>query len=129
MPDATVWIVNFAGHDHTTAEEFGRLDFLTRGYVSMGSLDRLFYTVTEAVEHTKPDDYLLLSGLIALNAIAASVWLQHHGKIKLLLWDQKLRKYRVLPYSKDQIDILFEKLLIRPVDVPIDSQEERRKNV
>lgn len=128
MPDPTVWIVNFAGHDHTSAEEFGRLDFLTRGYVSMGSLDRLFYSVTEAVENTHPDDYLLLSGLIALNAIAASVWLQRHGRIKLLLWDQKLRKYRVLPYSKDQIDILFEKLLVREVDVQIDSLEERRKD-
>jgi len=112
MPDSTVWIVNYAGHDHSTAEEFGKLDFLTRGYVSMGSLDRLFYTVTEAIEKTSPDDYLLLSGLIALNALAASIWLQRHRKVKMLLWDQKLGKYRELSYSKNQIDQLFEKLLI-----------------
>ena len=121
MPDSTVWIVNYAGHDHSTAEEFGKLDFLTRGYVSMGSLDRLFYTVTEAIERTSPEDYLLLSGLIALNALASSIWLQRHGKVKMLLWDQKLSKYRELSYSKNQIDQLFEKLLISDSDRPIDS--------
>lgn len=128
MPESTVWIVNYAGHDHSTAEEFGQLDFLTRGYVSMGSLDRLFYTVTEAIEKTSADDYLLLSGLIALNALATSIWLQRHGKVQLLLWDQKLGKYRLLSYSKNQIDQLFEKLLIVNVDVPIHSLEERRND-
>lgn len=119
MSESTVWIVNYAGHDHSTAEEFGELDFLTRGYVSMGSLDRLFYTVTEAIEKTKKEDYLLLSGLIVLNALATAVWLQRHGKVKLLLWDQKLGKYRLLSFSQNQIDQLFEKLLVNEVDVPL----------
>jgi hypothetical protein len=123
MSDSTVWIVNYAGHDHSAAEEFGKLDFLTRGYVSMGSLDRLFYTVTEAIEKTIEEDYLLLSGLIALNALAASIWLQRHGKVKMLLWDQKLGRYRELSYSKNQIDQLFEKLLISSADKPKDSHK------
>lgn len=126
MSKSTVWIVNYAGHDHSTAEEYGELDFLTRGYVSMGSLDRLFYTVTEAIEKTEEEDYLLLSGLIVLNALAASVWLQRHGKVKLLLWDQKLGHYRLLTISQSQIDQLFEKLLVSEVDVPTNSLEERR---
>jgi len=89
----------------------------------MGSLDRLFYTVTEAIEKTSPDDYLLLSGLIALNALASSIWLQRHGKVKMLLWDQKLGKYRELSYSQNQIDQLFEKLLISQADRPKHSHE------
>lgn len=118
MPDSSVdprpvvWVVNFAGHNYEPAEEFGRLDYLTHGYVSMGSLDRIFYTITEAIMETHRDDYLLLSGLIALNAIAATVWLRKHEILRLLLWDQKLKKYRPLVITADQIDRLFEKLII-----------------
>lgn len=108
----TVWVVNFAGHNYEAAEEFGRLEYLTRGYVSMGSLDRLFYTVAEAVAKTEREDYLLLSGLIALNSIAAAVWLEKHRILRLLLWDQKLKKYRPLVITRDQIGTLFDKLVI-----------------
>jgi hypothetical protein len=111
-PRPTVWVVNFAGHNYEAAEEYGRLDYLTQGYVSMGSLDRLVYTVSEAIADTHRDDYLLLSGLIALNALSAAVWLQKHKIMRLLLWDQKLRKYRPLVITLNQVDTLFDKLVI-----------------
>ena len=117
MTDRTVWVANWGGHDYGTAEEFGDLNFLTRGYVSLGSLDRLFYTVTQAIAKTDREDYLLFSGLLALNAVAALVWIHHHGKAKLLIWDPKLKRYRPLEINGDQIDQLFEKLTIRDVDV------------
>lgn len=119
MNRPTVWVANWGGHDYSTAEEFGELNFLTRGYVSMGSLDRLFYTITQAVTKASPEDYLLLSGLLALNSVATLVWFHIHKRAKLLVWDQKLRRYRPLEIHEDQIDQLTEKLIIRDVDVPL----------
>ena len=108
----TVWIVNYAGHDYSRATEFGPLDFLTQGYVSMGNLERLFFIIAESVNKTKSDDFLLLSGLLILNTIAAMAWLMKHKSVKFLLWDQKIRDYRRLTVTVDQIDRLYEMMLV-----------------
>ena len=116
----TVWVVNYAGHDYSRATEFGPIDFLTQGYVSMGNLERLFFTIAEAVNETSRDDFLLLSGLLILNTIAAMAWMRRHKMVKFLLWDQKIRDYRRLTISTDQIDRLYEMLTIASIDQPIE---------
>jgi len=108
----TVWVVNYAGHDYSRATEYGPLDFLTSGYVSMGNLERLFFIIAESVNKTKADDYLLLSGLLILNTIAAMAWLRKHKAVRFLLWDQKIRDYRRLTVTADQIDRLYDMMLI-----------------
>jgi hypothetical protein len=120
MSTPKVWVANFGGHNYSTAEEFGELNFLTRGYVSLGSLDRLFYDVAQSINKTHREDYLLLSGLLAINAVAALTWMHVHSKVKLLVWDQKLKRYRPLEITGDQVDILLEQLVVRDVDVAVD---------
>ncbi len=105
-----VWVVNFAGHDYSPAKQYGELDFLTRGYVSLGSLDRLFYTISEAVAETHPDDFILPAGFAILNVVASAVWLQLHGKINILVWDPKQERYRQLTFTGDQINDLVNVL-------------------
>lgn len=105
-----VWIVNFAGHDYSDAERFGELDYITRGYISLGHLDRILYTVSESVAKTDESDWLLPSGLILLNALTAAVWLKKHGTLNLLVWDQKTNCYRPMTISSPQIDGLLGEL-------------------
>lgn len=110
QPAPKVWVVNWAGHDYSPAKEYGELNWLTRGYVSLGNLDRLFYTVAEAVSQTHKDDFLLPAGLAILNVVAAAVWLRIHGSIRILVWDQKHDHYRELTFNGEQIDDLNEVL-------------------
>lgn len=112
MRNQKVWVVNFAGHDYTEAEHFGKIEKLTIGYVSMQSLDRVKFDLTKKIkEETDSLDYLLLSGKPFLCAVAATAWLYIHGRVKLLIHDQKdsedKMKYRKMEISqKNFLDIL-----------------------
>lgn len=117
-----VWVVNYAGHNYEPAESFGEIGYLSHGYVSMGNLERLFYSMVESVRETDNEDYLLLSGLLLLNAIAAIAWLERHGKAKMLSWDKKLGAYRVLVVTKDQVAKLFDVLTLN------EAEEKWQKN-
>jgi len=105
-----VWVVNYAGHDYSDAERFGELAFITKGYVSRGHLDRLLYEVAEGVAKSKPSDWLLPSGLITLNVLAAACWLHKHQHLRLLLWDNKRSQYREMKIREGQLDSLISTL-------------------
>lgn len=104
----TVWIVNYAGHDYSPAKSFGELEFITRGYVSRGSVDRFNSIVAESIAQTHPDDWLLPSGLMPLNVLAGTFWFVKHGELRLLIHDQKEDDYRPLVLSEEQARDLLE---------------------
>ena len=105
-----VYIVNFAGHDHREASKYGELRRITTGYVSLGSLDRVLFEVVNAIKDSEPDDWILPSGLLILNVIAAAAWIRRHGDIRMLIWDRKETRYREVKYSGEHIDYLFRNL-------------------
>jgi len=85
----SVWIVNYAGHEYLPAIRYGRFRYVTKGYVSFQSLDRVKFQIANELMDSKPEDYLLLSGTTTICVIAAIVWYQMHKKIKILNWDKK----------------------------------------
>lgn len=105
-----VWVVNFAGHDYRKAEKYGEVVSVTSGYVSMGSLDRVLFDVIDKLKNSSADDWLLPSGLIAVNLVAAAVWLRMHGGLRMLLWDRKYDTYRQMIATGEHIDYLIESL-------------------
>ncbi len=111
-----VYIVNFAGHNYEQAEEYGEIVPVTIGYISMGSLDRILFDVITGLKNSTPEDWLLPSGLIAVNLIAGAIWMRMHGKIKILLWDRKSKKgesggrYREMKFDADHVDFLVRSL-------------------
>jgi hypothetical protein len=110
-----VYVVNAAGHNHHLAKPYGELRPITEGYVSQGSLDRVLYDVIKGIHDSTPEDYLLLSGLMILNALAASAWLSRHGKLKLLVWDRRAEKqnrprYRPFITTSDHINELWTQI-------------------
>jgi len=84
-----VWITNYAGHEFSLAKQYGELRYITKGYISFSSLDRLKFHIAGQLVESQPEDYLLLSGTIIICVIAAIVWFKMHKKIKLLNWDRK----------------------------------------
>jgi hypothetical protein len=105
-----VFISNLSGHSYAKAESFGELKWLTKGYVSFGSLDRLKFQLADKITaYTKSQDYLLLSGNGALCVFAALIWFQHHGVVKLLVHDKKNDDaYRVIMFSPETLVTMFD---------------------
>lgn len=113
---ARVYVVNFAGHDHTEAEKWGEVRFVTQGFVNFGSLDRVMYELAKGFEDSEPGDWLLPSGLLLLNVVAAAIWLRKHGELKLLIWDRNAGEgksrgsYRELKADFQHLDYLLQNL-------------------
>jgi hypothetical protein len=105
-----VWVVNFAGHNHSKAETYGELRFITKGYVSLGSMDRVLFEVVESIAQTEPDDFMLPCGLLILNVIASAACLHRHGVMRVLIWDKKGPTYREVEYTGEHLDYLLRHL-------------------
>ena len=103
-----VYVTNFSGHDFSKAEKFGEIAWITRGYVSFHSLDRVKFRICEEVDKSSEDDYLLLSGIPIICVLCATYWLWKHKKCKMLVHDKKKDgEYRELLISdKNYTDIL-----------------------
>ncbi len=85
---ARVYIVSKSAHDFTGAEQFGELITLSEGPVnrySVNNIHRQFYSI---LQHSNPEDYILVCGLSIMNAIAASIMAALHGKVNFLLFKQ-----------------------------------------
>lgn len=95
----TVWLVNEGGHDYSSLEEFGRVVPLTRGGVNPFGPDRLMVMLAARLAHANSDDYLAISGLPLLNALAIAMWLVRFGRVRLLQFSTKQSRYQKLEVS------------------------------
>lgn len=94
-----VWLVNEGGHDYSSLEEFGRVIPMTKGGVNPFGPDRLMVLLATRIAHAKPDDFLAISGLPLLNALAIAMWLKKFEMVKLLQFSTKQNKYLKLTLS------------------------------
>lgn len=54
--------------------------------------------------HAKEDDYLAVSGLPILNALALTMWLTKFPKCNLLQWSMKKEKYVPIVLTRAAVD-------------------------
>lgn len=71
-----VWLVNKGGHNYAKLENFGRIIPLTTGAVNPFNPDRLMLNLGHFLRMASPEDYLAISGLPLLNALALAMWLR-----------------------------------------------------
>lgn len=110
-PVRRVFVTNYAGHDYETAKSYGEIYWITRGYVSFQSLDRVKFLITEQVVKSDKDDWLLLSGTPIISVIATLVWYAIHKKVKLLVYDRKGHgEYRELIITEGNVADLLKVL-------------------
>ena len=120
MTRPRVFITNYAGHPYNGAEKYGELISLTRGYVSFGSLDRLKYDLAKQIRQTHHEDWLLLSGVPVISALAAAMWFAMHGQVKMLVYDKKRSThgrsvYRELVFSAENFDKMLQEIAAEEV--------------
>lgn len=83
-----VFVVNQSGHDYTEAQRFGQVVFLSRGSTNRYATNLMYRNFAAILQNSSPDDYLLVTGLSAMNMIAASIMTYLHGKVNMLLFKQ-----------------------------------------
>lgn len=105
-----VWVTNYAGHDYEKAKPFGELCYLTKGYISFQSLDRVKFTLAQALIDSSPDDYLLLSGTSIVCVIAAVLFYAMHRRLNLLNFDKTKDAYREVILTELSNNDLFRVL-------------------
>ena len=88
----TVFITNKSPHDFSDAERYGRIVFLTTGFIRQYSTDRIQEMVLQGrvtdvgLVDSQPGDFLLISSLNILTAISSSVLAKRHGLVNYLLF-------------------------------------------
>lgn len=106
-----VFITNYAGHDYGNTREYGEFVWITKGYVSFQSLDRVKYQVAEKVAESRKQDWLCLSGTPLISVLAVLIWYHKHKVVNLLVWDRKMQdKYRELIITEDNLTEILETL-------------------
>jgi len=84
MPN--VYIVNRGCHDHTDAERFGKLVYLSEGAVNRYAVATIYRGFIDAMKNSGPDDYILITGLSVMSSIACAIFARKHGRVNLLLF-------------------------------------------
>lgn len=82
----TVYIPNKGAHDYSDAERYGELHFLTSGSVSRYNTENLYRQLVEGLEGAEETDYLLVSSLAILNALASAIFSRKFGRVNYLLF-------------------------------------------
>ncbi len=98
-----VWLINRRTHDHAPAESFGRLRTITEGVVNIFAVDRNLAALQQELATSDPDDYLLFCGSISLNVLASFVMMNLHGRVNMLLYDLKQRRYTVRTIRREEV--------------------------
>lgn len=88
-----VYIINKGGHDHTDAERFGELIYLSEGLMSRYGTTQIYRQFAKILSKSSPDDYILPTGLSTMGHIACSMFAFLHGKINLLLYKPSNKGY------------------------------------
>lgn len=101
---ATVFISNQAkDHNYEPARKYGALRAITSGNYPIFKTVRLRDEIVQALTHSRPDDYLLLSGSSVVAGLCTSIWMLTHGQVNLLLYDRKAGEYVTRQLTRDAV--------------------------
>lgn len=81
-----VYILNKGGHDHSDAERFGTLVFITNGIIDKLNVNSMYRECDESFQVASPDDYILISSLSVFCGVACAVFARKFGRLNLLLF-------------------------------------------
>jgi hypothetical protein len=98
--EKVVWLVNKGGHDYSSLADFGRVICLTTGAVNPFNPDRLMVNLGHHLSMAKEVDYVAISGVPILNALAIAMWLEKFPHANLLQWSVRAGAYVFTQVSK-----------------------------
>jgi len=71
----------------------GKLIFMSKGSMDKFNVSKMYRTFFEFLDESKPEDYILVSGLTNMNIVACSIFANKHNRLNILLWDSKKATY------------------------------------
>ena len=83
---STVYIPNHAGHDYSGAAKFGSVKVITEGRLEKFKLHEFSVICLNAMKDSEEDDYVLISGLASVCAVACSIQSHRFGKLNILVY-------------------------------------------
>lgn len=87
-PPKKVFVTNKGGHNYSDAERFGELIFMTEGSQNRFAVSSTYRAFIDAMSDSNENDYLLITSMNVLNAIAAAIFARKHGRLNLLLFNR-----------------------------------------
>lgn len=97
----TVFITAFQGQDLSHAKMFGNVRPITTGRIESFKIDVLARQVNEALQDSRPEDWIIATGHMILGVMAAMEFARRHGRVNFLIWHAVQHKYlpRVLQFE------------------------------
>jgi hypothetical protein len=81
-----VFVVNKASHDHTDAERFGEIEYLSEGSINRYSTNSMYREFYPKLIKSEPEDYILPTGLTIMSNIACGIFAMIHKRLNLLIY-------------------------------------------
>ena len=85
MP-AKVFIPNKGGHDHSQAERFGELVYVTEGFINKWDTGEMYRAWADKLEDSDSGDYILMTSLTSLCSVGSACFAFKHGSLNILLY-------------------------------------------
>ncbi len=92
-----------SNYDISDAEHFGELVIITEGIVDISNLTNLAKRVIDKLKTAKEDDYLVMAGAPIVNSICFAYLMSIHGRVNLLIFDARTRRYRIKTISEQEV--------------------------
>ena len=105
-----VWVINASCHDYAPAESYGKLRFLSEGPMNKYNVTDMDRQFRKLLDKSTKDDFILLTSLSVMSAIACVIFAQLHGRLNILLYKGGGYVARTLVYNKEPTDEKADKL-------------------
>lgn len=110
MRPPVVYVPNNSFHTFEKAEQFGPLVFLTEGRVNQFRTNDLARKLAAVMANSQASDYLLVSSLPILNALAASILSYKHGRVRYLIFNGDIYEQREVVFSNNNLGVADERV-------------------
>ncbi len=97
---AKVYVVNNTNHDYSKAEQYGELVYVTKGKLPIFKTNTVRAMLEKGLVKFTKDDYLLISGPVIVNIMAATILYNKFDTVKFLIFDAKQQDYVVRHLNK-----------------------------
>jgi hypothetical protein len=81
-----VYVLNRGAHDYSDAERFGELVFCTEGSLDKLDVQQMYRELEPILAYATEEDYIILTSLSSLCAVACSIFTNIFGRLNLLIY-------------------------------------------
>ncbi len=103
-----IYMVNCQEQHMHGIRNIKNLTKLSEGKVNAFSTTRIAEKFRRILENSTEQDYLLLSGYVTLNVIAACIMTLKHDRLNLLIFDARKREYTKRTITTSELGVVFD---------------------